>query len=427
MLDLTTLPNFCSHEHWGSLTSFTMEPEGFRNDVVRGARPVRPHSLLDILLDPYLGGWLAAGGTDFGSVPGDDPVAALMAVRELAAPHELTGAYQCVRRGVHFCYGLDLRAAGPEEIARGNAECADAYRDPFSWYRLTMARARMSALIRPVHPEYFARVDSAESARAEEAVNHPILRVDPLLELWPAECPRRDGLAELAGVDPVDAASWRAFLDRIFEIARDGNCVGSKQLQAYTRDLDFEPRGDDEVRFRGDLAPREVRAFQDWVMNECYARTNDLGWPHQCHVGTHNHPRSNPLPLEHAARRYPRQAIVMLHCWPYLSEAAYLAKQFPNMHIDACWQAVLNPQFLRRSLREWLGYVPTHKMQFAHDATSIEMAVGSMMFTREILAEELWTWGGSLGIGERRLVAIAADLLHNNAVRLYRRGEEAAP
>ena len=440
MLDFSTLPNFCSHEHWGSLASFTMTPEGFRNDVYQGARPQRRHSLVDLVLDPYLHGWIwAAGGNtaefaravagtdDIWQAAADHPGELLVVLRPLLRQHELTGALQCIRRGIHFCLGVDIMTASAAELDEADARCATAYETTFPWYRDVMARASFTKLIRPVHPEYFVWSDGPDLAVQDRAINDPILRIDPLMDLWSAESPRRDGLAKITGVDPADAASWRKFLDKVFGIARDCGTTGIKQLQAYTRDLDYKRRADGEVRFRGDLSPAEVTAFQDWVMHECFARAHELGWPHQVHIGTHNHPRSNPLPLEAAAKAYPRQQLVLLHCWPYLSESGYLAKQLPNVHIDTCWQPVLNPQFFRRALREWLGYVPTHKIMLAHDATSIEMAVGSSLFTREILAEELWRWGGGLGLGEARLRAIATDMLHNNAVRLYGIGELAAP
>ena len=40
-VDLSGLPNFCSHEHWGSIGPIGMADEGFRADTEAGAAPSR--------------------------------------------------------------------------------------------------------------------------------------------------------------------------------------------------------------------------------------------------------------------------------------------------------------------------------------------------------------------------------------------------
>src|SRR5882724_10464022 len=62
-LEFSGLPNFCSHEHWGSIDSIGRVPEGFRADMEPGARPTRRTGFMDLLLEPYFRGWLTVGGT----------------------------------------------------------------------------------------------------------------------------------------------------------------------------------------------------------------------------------------------------------------------------------------------------------------------------------------------------------------------------
>jgi hypothetical protein len=38
-LDFSQLPNFCSHEHWGSIDSIGTFPGGYRADIEPGAVP----------------------------------------------------------------------------------------------------------------------------------------------------------------------------------------------------------------------------------------------------------------------------------------------------------------------------------------------------------------------------------------------------
>ena len=315
---------------------------------------------------------------------------------------------------------MDLGTFDPEIWQAADKAIAQRYSDLFGWYRDAMAEAHFSGLIRPVHPEFYARQDDAAAAKAESAFTKTVLRIDPFLELWKPSSPRRDGLAAQTGIDPVDASSWRAFLEKIFAMAEAGGCVGIKQLQAYMRPLAFPPREDAEIRWRGDLDKDQRHAFGDWVVHACCALAHDRGWPHQVHVGTHNLDESNPLPLSLLARRYPNQKLVLLHTWPFSEEAGWLAKHRPNVYLDTCWTPILNPQFFRHAILTWINYLPAHKIMCSHDATSVEMAVGSSCFTRGILGEILAAQGAALGLNDEVLLEIAQALLHGNAQAVYR-------
>lgn len=437
--DLATIPNFCAHEHWGSIASIGMAAEGFRADVEAGATPGRTTTLIDLVLDPYLGGPIHGAGDDpnaavraaLGMANAHDaaverPAETLHALRPILHRQQLNGIYQALRRGILFAHDYDLHNDDAKAIAAASRSIGERYAKLFDWYSRLMALAHFSALIRPVHPEYYARPASPETARAEAALTRTLLRIDPLLDLWRPDHPRRAALAAMAGVDPQDAASWRRFLDRLFDIAAKGGAVGIKQLQAYRRPLRFELPADNAVRFTGDLTPAEQRVFEDWVVHECCRRADDRAWPHQVHVGTHNLPDSDPLPIAPLAQRYRRQKLVLIHCWPYFAEAGFLAREHANIYMDSCWLPVLSPAFFREAMQTWLAYVPLNKIMCSHDSTSVEMAVGSSLVTREILADALAALGDRAGLGADALHRVAADALHNNAVAVYGIGEPVA-
>jgi predicted TIM-barrel fold metal-dependent hydrolase len=158
-------------------------------------------------------------------------------------------------------------------------------------------------------------------------------------------------------------------------------------------------------------------------MHECCKRANDRGWPHQIHVGTHNLRASSPLPLRALAQRYPKMKLVQLHCWPFIEEAGHLAKLQPNVYIDTCWEPVLSPAFLEQALHTWLSFVPAHKIMLSHDSTSVEMAAGSSLFTRDALSAAMDRQRRTLGVSADMALRLAQDMLHNNAVRVYGCGE----
>jgi predicted TIM-barrel fold metal-dependent hydrolase len=159
-------------------------------------------------------------------------------------------------------------------------------------------------------------------------------------------------------------------------------------------------------------------------MNEFCRIANEKEWVHQIHVGTHNLKHSSPLPLEDLGNRYPKMKIVMLHCWPFTEEAAFLAKEKPNFYIDNCWIPILSPAFCSQAMDTYLNFVPYNKIMLSNDATSIEMAVGSSLFTREILEKKLLEQKSMLNLTDEQLRIAALDMLHNNAVRVYGIGAE---
>lgn len=323
------IPVFCSHEHWGSISSIGQFPGGFNADLRPGALPQRETTLVDLLVDPYMAGSLMGNGFNPLNKERNQPLA-YTELLEALKNFRLKGTFLSLRLGINLAYGYDI--------------------------------------LKP---------------------------------------------------DPVDAKSWREFLEKLFNRIEAQGCLGIKQLQAYHRNLDFEPVDDQSVVFRGELNELEKKRFQDWVVHACCELANQRQWPHQVHVGTHNHPLSNPLPLSSLARRYPDQKIVMLHCWPYLEEAGYLAQAHPNVFMDTCWQPILNPDFLRQSLQTWLGYIPLNKITMSNDSTSVEMAAGASMIARKVLKETLIKQKSQAGLKEHEEYEIAAQLLHNNAVDIY--------
>ena len=438
--DISSIPNFCAHEHWGCINSnggYVPEMDGFRADLFSGARPQTPTSVWDIILDPYLTGWLfgegrnpfaAANAAGFSSLSdwwNANPQAALDGFKEMATTSLMTGTFQCTARGIKFLYGVELQNFRLKDWQIADSLIRLKYSDMFSWYEMAMQKAHFTELIRPVQPEFYLQQQSPETARQELSFTHTILRIDPFMDMWKTESKRRDHLAQVAGIEPDDAKSWRLFIRYYFDLAEKNHTVGIKQLQAYRRDLDFKFRKDEEVKFRGNLNPNEVIIFQDWVMNECCRQANERKWVHQIHVGTHNLPASSPLPLGALGDRYPTMKIVMLHCWPYFKEAAFLAKNKPNFYIDNCWIPVLSPGFFGEALDTYLNYVPYNKIMLSHDCTTIEMAVGSSLFTREILEDKLLNQRNMLNLQDKELRNAALDMLQNNAVRLYGIGKEA--
>ncbi|MDC7234383.1 MAG: amidohydrolase family protein [Spirochaetales bacterium] len=414
--DLSDIPSYCAHEHWGSLSPFGGDACGFRPDTYRGALPLGDISALDILLDPYLSSNLPGSGMNHSN----DPELIRSQFPELKRRHGLSGTWLTTVRGLMELYGFTKDDASEILSSELDGKVRSNYSAPFNWYERAMEQMKISHVVRAVHPLYYYRDHSRESAQAESQLIRTNLRIDPLLAFWKSNAPGKEALVELTGILPEDAPSWQLFLERLFDRAVQQGCVGIKQFQAYSRPLDFPLVGDEALNIgrNPDAADeRSIKDYENWIVNACCREADRRGWTHQFHTGTHNLPDSNPLPLRRLAKRYPSMKIVMLHVWPFVDEAAFLAKTEQNIYIDACWQAVLNPRFLKKSLETWINYVPSNKIMLSHDATSVEMAAGSLLYTKEILSEVLGICGE--GRDGTFLYELAKDYLYNNALRLY--------
>ena len=54
--ELDTIPNFCTHEHWGSVSSIGHAPGMFNADTLAGVLPEFPTNLFHLLVDRYMSG-----------------------------------------------------------------------------------------------------------------------------------------------------------------------------------------------------------------------------------------------------------------------------------------------------------------------------------------------------------------------------------
>ncbi len=122
LTDISSIPNFCTHEHWGSISSVGRAPSqgGFRCDTTAGAQPLHPTSIWDLLLDPYEQSWMAAqrrdpnafakeaGQTSFVQWWKNSPQNALKKFHSLINSSLMTGVFQCIRRGIFHLYGIDI-------------------------------------------------------------------------------------------------------------------------------------------------------------------------------------------------------------------------------------------------------------------------------------------------------------------------------
>jgi hypothetical protein len=222
------------------------------------------------------------------------------------------------------------------------------------------------------------------------------------------------------------------------EAVRQG-AVAVKTIAAYRASLRLRWPDHDRVRtdyaalrqrLRGRDQPRPrltgdplCHALVFVAAEECVR----LGVPLQVHCGIGDTDadlaEGSPLGLRPLLvhERFRELQLVLLHCYPFHREAAYLCSVFPGVSMDlslAVWMAAADGA---RAMREVLGVCPWTKLLYATDASRLpEVYLVAAELHRDALAEAFadLVARGLLSLDEA--IEAGTQVLTDNARRLYR-------
>jgi predicted TIM-barrel fold metal-dependent hydrolase len=113
--------------------------------------------------------------------------------------------------------------------------------------------------------------------------------------------------------------------------------------------------------------------------------------------------------------------VVLLHCYPFVGQAAYLAGTYPQVWMDLSLALPLAEPAAAGLLREALGLCPVGKLLAASDGHSYpEMHWWGATVWRRALDRVLADEVGAGGLDQAAAGAVAGRVLGGNAARLYR-------
>jgi len=220
-----------------------------------------------------------------------------------------------------------------------------------------------------------------------------ILRLETLAEGLVAACRRsedwldavRAGLEEAVrgGVVAVKTiAAYRSSLRLRWPDPRE-----VREAYAALRQLVRLSGGETRPRLTGDVL---CHALVFAAAEECVR----LGVPLQVHCGLgdpdEDIAESSPTGLRSllTSERLRDLRLVLLHCYPYHREAAYLCSVHPGVHMDLSLAIPLAASDGARALREVVGLCPWTKLLYATDASRLpELFLIAAELYREALAE----------------------------------------
>ncbi|MFY9578328.1 MAG: amidohydrolase family protein [Gaiellaceae bacterium] len=240
----------------------------------------------------------------------------------------------------------------------------------------------------------------------------------------PGEGTSWDELGELAGcnarpvmrIERVAEEAGEMGLGRVraeIESARENGFVALKTIAAYRGGLDFDALTPSVRTDRIEGARIKFVLLAALEANE--ATGNPL--PVQVHTGFGDSdlflPRANPGYLKGLIERFRDTPFVLLHCYPFVREAGWLAHVYGNVYFDL---SLTIPHVARpaETVRQALELAPVSKLLYASDAARTpELYYLAAKWWREALAEvlpELLGPDDAAEAGERILRENALDL-----------------
>jgi len=244
-------------------------------------------------------------------------------------------------------------------------------------------------------------------------------------------------MEEVARAGPADGAALRKGFDERLAL-RAAGAVGLKSIVAYrtTFDIDQTAPSAAEVDAAGDrwlaaLAAGTSRRLEDATLIrhalwQAGAICRERRFPLQLHVGFGDRdilmPKCDPTVFTPyiAAMEEWDVPITLLHCYPFVREAGWLAEVFSNVYIDIGVIQNYTGPAAPRILAEAMELTPFHKQLYSSDAFGLAELhfLGARIF-RNALAELLDGWIAAGHLTAKRAEGIATMIASENARRIY--------
>jgi predicted TIM-barrel fold metal-dependent hydrolase len=245
------------------------------------------------------------------------------------------------------------------------------------------------------------------------------------------EVVRLEGVAEsvrAAGVEPDAYAD--AFRAAALDAVRQPGVVAVKSVAAYRTGFDLDPARPSDAEVTGAArhwTARGGRLDDPVLVRHLLWTAVDLGLPLQLHTGFGDNDirlhRADPALLTDwlhlTAGTIP---VLLLHCWPYQRQAAYLAAVFEQVYLDVGLTLHhVGPARAGAVLAEALEITPFRKLLYSSDAYGVPefFHLGALAF-RQGLAELLQERVDADELSLPDALRIARWAGRDNALRVYR-------
>lgn len=316
-----------------------------------------------------------------------------------------------VRRWCGPVLGLPALVSGAEYLRR---------RDELGWREVTRRLLRAAGVSHwLVDTGYAVETSPGELAALGGGVGHEVLRVEQVAETLAGQVDSPDDL-----LDRVRDTLW--------ERAREA--VALKSVVAYRSGLELpgeQPAdGDARQAAAGWLRAGGTRltdpVLHAWLVHEAARVGAEQRLPLQFHTGfgdsdLHLHD-VDPLRLTHFLRGRRDVAVVLLHCWPFHRNAAYLAHVFDHVFVDVGLMVPFVGARAGDVLAETLEVAPFESVLYSSDGNVLpELHHLGAVLWRHHFGRLLDDWIADGVISTADAERLAFDVGAGNATRLHPR------
>jgi uncharacterized protein len=258
----------------------------------------------------------------------------------------------------------------------------------------------------PGEGDGWERMGALSGARAM-----PVMRIERVAE---------EGIAGGLGLDAL-----REHVRTEVAAAPERGFAGLKTVAAYRSGLDVEPQAADERAAAAALAARparlEDRALLELLLLDALEANAAAALPVQVHCGFGDSdlflPRADPALLGPLLQRFGTTPFVLLHCYPFVRQAGWLAHVLPNVFLDVSL-TIPHVGRLAETIRQALELAPVSKLLYASDAARTpELYFLAATWWREGLAEVL-----AEALEPDEAAEAGRRVLRDNALALYSLG-----
>lgn len=422
-----------SHAHIGAINSIGFSGENPIGSIVDLSPDacIDKTTLFDLLCAPYLGSLLYSLDLslpiDIRDITEKDTHKQQMVwdnIKPILKSARGTGVYVALDNAFNKLYNISINEVLTDdhywkELSR---KISHSYENGLHhWCQKALGSINIKKIINPVHLTYINKMSNIEDT---DSIFYPILRVDDLLGYS-----TKDKLLDWSYLNDILNMEIGSVDDLIimvndsFDLMHKKGVKAIKQFQAYSRTLEFKDVSYNQAvssfECLDDGSTEDKIIIQDYIMELILEKASQYNMAYQIHTGMANIPNSNPALLSRCIERYPNVNFVLLHCYPYLREAAFLARTYKNVYLDTAWLALQSPGVIRKAFDEWIGFVPYSKICISCDATNVEESYGSYMITKQVLNQVLIAKTNDGEIDQEFANDMIDAMFYDNAIRLY--------
>lgn len=240
----------------------------------------------------------------------------------------------------------------------------------------------------------------------------------------------RQAVEQKFGVRVETFGEYEAFIGQAMASLKKRGFRGIKSTLGYYRDLHFLPQKREKAEKAwaqgAGAGPEEARAFQDYIVYLLAKAAGENDAVYEIHTGMRCFGSAyttgnGPHELVELINRNPDTRFDLFHSgYPWVWQAAAMAKSIPNAYLSLNWLTVICETLAKNYLSECLDAVPYSKITWGGDCFYAEEAYAHCAMARRMLTELLTEKADSGHFDLELCKEIAAGILRNNAIGLYK-------